>query len=172
MRSSIRATARTRRSAPSGSAIPTCESVNLDPEPELIALRTALEGNPPATLEAIRETERQIDFEFPPDLVEFFTLCDGGEGWWGEDYLRIFALEDIRFHNTAPYLQQYFSDIVVFGGDGGSDWHAFLRGQRWTIVQREPIAGPEYDRIRGRSLLEFIRDLKAHPRVPPTEPRR
>jgi SMI1/KNR4 family protein SUKH-1 len=144
----------------------------VDQESELIALRTALDGNPPATLETIRETERLIDFEFPPDLVAFYLLCDGGEGWWGEDYLRINSLEDLRFQNTAPFLQQSFSDIVVFGSDGASEWHAFLRGHRWTIVQREPIAGPDYDRIRGRSFLEFLRDLKARPGVPPPDPQR
>jgi len=106
----------------------------MEPDPELIALRTALDGSPPATLAAIRETERLIDFEFPPNLVAFFKLCDGGEGWWGDNYLRIDSLGDLRFQNTAPHLQRYFSDIVVFGGDGGGEWHAFLRGQRWTIV--------------------------------------
>jgi hypothetical protein len=142
----------------------------VDPNPELTALRTALEGRPAASLEAIRETERLIDFEFPPDLVAFFMLCDGGEGWWGDNYLRIDSLEDLQFRNTNPDLQRNFSDIVVFGGDGGGEWHGFLRGHRWTIVQREPIAGPEYDRIRGRSFLEFIRDLKARPGVPPANP--
>jgi hypothetical protein len=145
----------------------------MDLHSELIALRTALDGNPPATLEAIRETERLVDFEFPPDLVEFFLLCDGGEGFWGERYLRINALEDIRFRNTNPDSQRYFSDIVVFGGDGGSEWYAFLRGHRWTIVVREPIAGPDYDHIRGKSFFDFIRDLKARPFVvPPPDPAR
>src|ERR1700674_3481178 len=142
----------------------------MDSQPELIALRLALNGNPPASLETIHETERLIDFEFPPDLVEFFLLCDGGEGFWGEAYLRIDTLEDIRFRNTNPDSQQYFSDIVVFGGDGGGQWHAFLRRHRWTIVEREPIAGPEYDEIRGPSFLEFIRDLKGRPFVPSPEP--
>jgi hypothetical protein len=141
----------------------------VDLEPELIALRAALNANPPATLEAVRETERLVDFEFPPDLVAFFLLCDGGEGWWGDNYLRLDALEDIRFQNTYPEYQRVFSDIVVFGGDGGGEWHAFLRGPRWTIVQREPIAGPEYDRIRGRNFLEFLRDLKTRPGVPPAD---
>lgn len=141
----------------------------MEPDPELIALRTALKEKAPATVEAIRETERLIDFEFPPDLVAFFMLGDGGEGWWGDNYLQIDSLEDLRFRNTAPFLQQYFSDIVVFGGDGGGEWYAFLRGRRWTIVEREPIAGPEYDRIRGATFLEFIRDLKARPGVPPAD---
>jgi SMI1 / KNR4 family (SUKH-1) len=141
----------------------------LDPAPELIALRAALNANPPATLDAVRETERLIDFEFPPDMVAFFLLCDGGEGWWGENYLRLDALEDIRFKSTYPEYQRVFSDIVVFGGDGGGEWHAFLRGTRWTIVQREPMAGPESDRIRGRNFLEFLRDLKTRPGVPPAD---
>ena len=142
----------------------------MDPNPELIALRTALQGRTAASLEAIRETERLIGFEFPPDLVAFFMLCDGGEGWWGDNYLRIDSLEDLQFRNTNPDLQLNFSDIVVFGGDGGGEWHGFLRGHRWTIVQREPIAGPQHDRIRGRSFLEFIRDLGARPGVPPANP--
>ena len=135
-----------------------------------MALRTALDGGAAASLEAIRETERLIDFEFPADLVAFFMLCDGGEGWWGDNYLRIDSLEDLQFRNTNPDLQRNFSDIVVFGGDGGGEWHGFLRGHHWIIVQREPIAGPEYDRIRGGSFLEFIRDLKARPNLPPGKP--
>ncbi len=141
-----------------------------DPDPELIQLRAALNGKDPATLEDIRETERLIDLEFPPDLVAFFRLCDGGEGWWGENYLRIDSLEDIRFFNSDPEYQQRFSDVVVFGSDGGGESYAFLRGHRWMIVERDLIAGPDSDRVRGRNLLELIRDLKARPGVPRREP--
>jgi SMI1 / KNR4 family (SUKH-1) len=91
----------------------------VEPDPELTALRTALDGRPGSSLEAIRETERLIDFEFPPDFVAFFMLCDGGEGWWGDNYLRIDSLEDLQFRNTNPDLQRNLSDIVLFGGDGG-----------------------------------------------------
>ena len=140
-----------------------------DAYPELTELRAALNGNAPATLEDVRETERLIDFEFPPDLVAFFGLCDGGEGWWGDTYLRIDSLEEIRFRSTDPDSQRYFSDLVVFGSDGGGESYVFLRGYRWLIVERDLIAGADSNITRGRSFLEFIRDLKKRPGVPPVD---
>src|SRR5688572_19674778 len=34
---------------------------------------------PPATLDAIREVERQLGYELPRDFVEFLTVLDGGD---------------------------------------------------------------------------------------------
>ena len=141
----------------------------MDPEAELMELRAALRGKAPAPMDEIRKTEHLIDFVFPPDLAAFFALCDGGEGWWGENYLRINSLEDIRFENTFPEWRPMLRDVVVFGRDGGGESYAFLRGHRWTIVERDLIAGADSDHVRGTNFLEFIRGLKARPAVPPSD---
>jgi SMI1 / KNR4 family (SUKH-1) len=74
---------------------------------ELSALTDDLEKRPGASLEAVRDRERDLGIQFPPDYVEFMRASNGAEGFVGGDraYVRIDPIEEMMNEQLRETLR-------------------------------------------------------------------
>lgn len=127
---------------------------------ELAALTDQLEKRPGASLDAIRDRERELGIEFPPDYVEFMLASNGAEGFVGRGraYIRIDPIEEITDDRLQHALGESHPGLVVFGSDGAGEAFAFdPRGGETTIVMFPRIGHDEGEVIfQARTFTEFL----------------
>jgi hypothetical protein len=82
-------------------------------------------GHPPAGLEDIERTQRQLHFRLPNSYVEFLLSRDGGEGFIGGSYLVLWRIEDLIAMNKAYNTATFAPDLLLIGSDGGGEAFGF-----------------------------------------------
>lgn len=84
--------------------------------------------NPAASEIAIASARAQVPFNLPEDYWAFLRVANGGEGWVGENYLMLDAVEELLSLNEWNLKSEpgYFA----FGSNGG--------GETFTFVTRPP----------------------------------
>lgn len=97
--------------------------------------------NPPATSASVDEELRKIGFSLPDDYVQLLKTFNGGEGFLGEDYLILWAVEDLLFFNKEYEVQEYAPGIFLFGSSGGGDGYGFDTTSVGLPVVRLPFIG-------------------------------
>lgn len=135
--------------------------------PELAALTEDLEKRPGASLEAIRQRERELGIQFPQDYVEFMLASNGAEGFVGGDraYVQIEPIEQMMNDRLQRDLNESRPGLVVFGSDGAGEAYAFdPRGEDLRIVMFPWIGHDEEEILfQGRSFTEFLRSVPRWP---------
>jgi hypothetical protein len=130
---------------------------------ELSALTDQLEKRPAASLQAIRDRERELGIQFPPDYVEFMLASNGAEGFvgGGRAYIRIEPIEEMMNDRLQETLRDSWPGLVVFGSDGAGEAFAFdPRGGDVTIVMFPWIGHDEEEiLLQGRTFTEFLRTV-------------
>jgi hypothetical protein len=53
------------------------------------------EGNPSANPDAIEQCQAGLRFRFPVDYSQFLEQMNGGEGFVGKNFLRVWPVEDL-----------------------------------------------------------------------------
>lgn len=66
-----------------------------------------------------------IPADLPPAYLEFLALIQPGEGFIGHRYLRLFALEQLPWVNTAYEVRTYLPGFFLFGSDGCGEAYLF-----------------------------------------------
>jgi SMI1/KNR4 family protein SUKH-1 len=98
------------------------------------------EGAKPETIAA---AEREIGWQLPGDYRAFLARSNGGEGFLGEHYLVLWAVEELAPFNRDFQVQDYAPGLVLFGSDGGNELFGFdTRNDASPIVQ-VPMIGME-----------------------------
>lgn len=100
-------------------------------------LVSAMDCNPPATEDAIRGAELELDMKFPAQYRKFMLESNGAEGGIGENsYLAIWSVEEIVPSNTDLKVEQFTPGLVIFASDGGGTAYAFdKRAENISIVE-------------------------------------
>lgn len=76
-------------------------------------------GNPGATWEAIRREEDELGVAFPEEYASLLLWSNGGEGEFGDNYLRLWAVQKLSEQNRAKKLDIHLPGFVGIGSDGG-----------------------------------------------------
>jgi hypothetical protein len=93
-------------------------------------------GNDPAEETAIRLAERQLGISFPADYVSFLLAMDGGLGWIGEMYLRLFRAGELVQANLDYGVREFAPGALYFGSDCGGNALAFdTRLESFAVVE-------------------------------------
>ena len=122
---------------------------NLPPEFDLRG------GAPEST---IADAEAKLRWALPNDYKELLRNANGGEGFIGENYLILWAAEELAQFNKEYQVQDYAPGLILFGSDGGGEGFAFdTRSSPAPIVQ-VPFIGMElnYARPVAASFDQFL----------------
>jgi hypothetical protein len=106
----------------------------------------------------------------PTDYLSIIGEFGGREGFLGEEYLRLYRIEELVTLNFAYEVQTFLPEIVVFGSNGCGEAFAFLLHEP-TVVQVPflPLA-IEHATHRANSFAEFVRTLASFEHSPPCNP--
>jgi hypothetical protein len=100
-------------------------------------------GKPGASEAVIKQAEADLDWTLPAEYREFLRQMNGGEGFFGEDYLILWSADELAQFNREYEVENYAPGLVLFGSDGGGEGFAFdTRNSPAPIVQ-VPFIGME-----------------------------
>ena len=117
-----------------------------------------LETRPGASIEMIRDRERELGVRFPPDYVELMLLTNGLEGFIEDRaYIRVHPIEEMMDDRLQRDAAEYWPGLIIFGDDGAREGFAFdTRAEEMPIVMFSWVGGPEDAVVQGRTIAEFL----------------
>ena len=102
-------------------------------------------GNPGASPERIAAMEMSLDRRFPAEYAAFLTLHNGGEGFVGEAFLRLYPVEELASVNADYNVDECAPGFFIVGSDGGGEAFGFdTRESEWPVVML-PFIGMEWE---------------------------
>ena len=75
----------------------------------------------PATAEQLELLSRTTGKIFPAEIYDFLKMCNGGEGFIGEQFVRLYSVEQLMTFNPAYGLDEFMPGFVLIGSDGGGE---------------------------------------------------
>jgi len=109
----------------------------------------------------IAGAEAALQWTLPLDYKTFLGRSNGGEGFVGQNYLILWASEELAQFNNEYEVQDYAPGLILFGSDGGGEGYAFdMRTTPAPIVQ-VPFIGMDlkYARTMAANFDEFVTKL-------------
>jgi len=91
--------------------------------------------NGAASPDSLDAVERHEAIRLPADYREVMARTDGGEGFIGTHYLRLWRVAELLPFNRDYVVAQQAPGLLLFGSDGGGESFAFdTRGGEMTVV--------------------------------------
>lgn len=130
------------------------------------ALTTTFESfvrNPSASQGVMQSLIAATILTLPPDYIEALQFMNGGEGFIGEIYFRLYPAEKIIPLNTLYGTSEFAPSLLIFGSDGGGEAFAFDMRQAPTRIIQIPFIPMrlEYAIDLGESFSECIAHFQA-----------
>jgi hypothetical protein len=106
-----------------------------------------LELNPPIDKNTVKKVESVFGVDFPDDYVEFITYTNGAEGSIGENYLVLWAINEIIELNEGYSVNEFAKGLVLFGSDGGDTAFAFDSRTNEMQIVAVPFIGMDLNEV-------------------------
>ena len=124
-------------------------------------LVAALDGfvrNQGSPLDVINAASVLLQRQLPADYIEILQYMDGGEGFVGSEYIRLYASKKLAELNSAYGVQEFAPGLVIFGSNGRGEAYAFDYRQNPQHVVRVPFIPMDLDylEVEGSSLAELL----------------
>ena len=81
----------------------------------------AFQPKTPASTEALASLPKSL----PESYFAFLTRANGGEGFIGDRYVRLWRAEELAEMNRAYKTEEFFPDFFFIGSNGGGEAYAF-----------------------------------------------
>lgn len=101
-------------------------------------------GNEEATEDKLREAEITIGWELPADYRSFLVKSNGGNGFIGNTYLILWAIEELCRFNKEYRVNNYTPGLILFGSTGGGEAYAFDTRKKPSFILRIPFVGMDF----------------------------
>jgi hypothetical protein len=88
----------------------------------------------PVNETALKQFERDSQFQLPETYIQFLRQMNGGEGFIGDEYVILWAVEELLKMNSAYEVPEYAPDLFLFGSNGGGEAYAFDKRSNSSIV--------------------------------------
>jgi hypothetical protein len=99
--------------------------------------------NPGISEDTLADVLLALSIEIPDDYKEFLHASNGGEGFLGRNYVRLWKVEELKLMNVGYEVTQFAPNLFLFGTNGGGEAFAFdTRENPWTVVM-VPFIGME-----------------------------
>ena len=83
-----------------------------------------------ANVASIKSVEKLLDITFPEQYKDFLLWSNGAEGVLGNNYMYIWAVEDVIAYNQDYKIQKYLQkEYLAFGMDGDVGYVFYLPNQ-------------------------------------------
>lgn len=106
----------------------------------------------------------------PQDYLAAVPEFGGREGFLGEEYLRLYRLQELVALNLAYEVPSLLPEVIVFGSNGVGEAFAFLLGEPAVVqVPFLPLAA-EHAHRKAVSFAEFVQSLAASGESAPYNP--
>ena len=105
--------------------------------------------------------EQRLGFELPGDYKKFLEAHNGGEGFVGDSYLRLWPIDDLIGHNEDYQVQTYVPGFLAIGSNGGGEAYGFDTRTRSFGFVAVPFCGMDWDDAlpMGTSFTDFLTRL-------------
>ncbi len=102
-----------------------------------------------------------LELNPPADFLEALQVADGGEGFIGQSYFRLYSVDEMRSLNEAYQVNRFAPGLVIFGSNGGGDAFGFdTRKEPIKIVQVPFIPMDfQYAKPFGSTFMGFLHAL-------------
>jgi hypothetical protein len=119
------------------------------------------EKNPPIKSVAIQKIVKAINFELPFDYFEIFSFMNGGEGFIGDNYCRLYPLDELVSLNQSFSVKEFAPDIFIFGSNGGGEAFAFNTSSNPFSIVKIPFIPMDikFSNFLGKTISEFFANL-------------
>lgn len=116
------------------------------------------EKNHPIELVKIQEVVKAINLDLPSDYLEIFSFMNGGEGFIGDNYCRLYPLDELVSLNESFSVKEFAPEIFIFGSNGGGEAFAFDTAKSPYAIVRIPFIPMDLDFIDliGKTVGEFF----------------
>jgi hypothetical protein len=115
----------------------------------------------PASDDSIRQFVEQSGTFLPQQYVQFLKKYNGGEGFVGPNaYLMLWSIDELAEMNTAYNVNEYASNLLLFGSSGAGEAYGFDAYAQMEIV-RVPFVGmsPDLMETIASTFNDFIESL-------------
>lgn len=89
-----------------------------------INLHAAFHRFDPASTEQLDLLRRTTGKLFSSEICDFLACCNGGEGFIGEQFLRLYSVEQLLCLNPAYKVDEFMPGFVLIGSNGGGEAYA------------------------------------------------
>jgi hypothetical protein len=118
------------------------------------------EPNAPASSEALAALRAALPKPLPEGYVAFLQRANGGEGFLGERYVRLWRAEELIEVNRGYNVAEFFPNLFLIGTDGGGEAYAFdVSGNEATVFEVPFIGMPSDANAIATSLDSFVAAL-------------
>src|SRR5205085_2580698 len=119
--------------------------------------------DPPVSEDALQATVKRIDFPLPAAFIDFYRMCNGGEGSlpmqpWRFLLWSIEEVADLRHHE---HYAKHFAQFVFFGSNGVGEYFGIDKDQR--VFFMDAVAGQESVVLVANTFDEFMAQLGRRP---------
>jgi hypothetical protein len=127
----------------------------------MLTLPRSFVVTPGAAATVIATAEAALRCALPTGLRELYARTNGGEGFIGENYLRIYPVDRLPQLNVAFGVAEFAPELRIFGSNGGGEAFALVVGgaPRFVQVPFIPMVH-QYARDLGFDLEEFLARLR------------
>jgi hypothetical protein len=120
----------------------------------------AFQANGPASPEALSSLRAGVTRRLPEAYIAFLARSNGGEGFIGERYVRLWRAEELLEANREYNVAEFFPNLFLIGSDGGGEAYAFnVSGDDQTLFEVPFIGLPSDARAVADSFDAFISAL-------------
>src|SRR5215469_12709328 len=120
-----------------------------------------LQPNGPASAQALSALMAALAKPLPDGYTAFLRRANGGEGFIGERYVRLWRAEELIGINRSYKVAQFFPDMFFIGTDGGGEAYAFKASGNDAAVFEAPFLGrPSDARTIADSFESFVRGAR------------
>ena len=95
----------------------------------------------------------------PDSYIAFLTRCNGGEGFVGERYVRLWKAEELLTHNHSYEVPESFPNFFFIGTNGGGEAYAFDISGNDPRVFEVPFIGMPSDAKPVADSFDALLDL-------------
>ena len=119
----------------------------------------SFKANDPVSEAALAEFSGASKFRLPTDYLDFARTMNGGEGFVGEMYIRLYKVEELLEMNLGYKFPEFFPGFFLFGSDGGGEAFAFYAFESNAVYQVPFIGGPEHAIKLAASFGDWMKQL-------------
>jgi hypothetical protein len=122
--------------------------------------------NAPASAQALASLIAGLAKPLPDGYTIFLRRANGGEGFIGERYVRLWRAEELIGMNRGYKVAEFFPNLFFIGTDGGGEAYAFNISESDPSVFEVPFIGQPTDAsMIASSFDSFIAGAHAGPSV-------
>lgn len=115
-----------------------------------------------ATQAAIADVEQWVGKPLPAAYIELVTRSNGVEGFWGNNYLLLWPVEQLSELNEAYSVAEFVPGLLLIGSNGGETGYAFDIRHEPMSVKEVPLIGMSHEAARTlassfKGFAEYLR---------------